>query len=63
MGTDNGRGVILGLVCAEETGVLLRLRYAELNHVQLAFVRRLVKVAAQPATAFEAGRDDDPLAS
>lgn len=49
---------------AEESSVLLRLRYAELNHVQLAFIRRLVTSAlADPAAAFEAARDDEPLAS
>jgi len=61
--TSHLRCEIVGSV-AEESSVLLRLRYAELNHVQLAFVRRLVRSALEdPAAALEAARDDEPLAS
>lgn len=49
----------------EASGVLLGLRYAELNHVQQAFVRQLVATAAaaEAAAEKEATRDAELLAS
>ena len=62
--TSHLRGEVLSSV-PQKSGVVLRVRYAELNQVQRAFVRQLVATAAttELAAADEATRDARHLAS